>query len=149
MLSAENAVEGVRKDLTDTRRSLADSNIERDKYANTNKDLRDHVKRVESQRREQARTLEDAVQKISSLEETRNSLDNERTRLSTVLKETQNHMTKVTSDLQTTQKSLQTMQQSSGQKDVLEKELQARLNNETEERERVQQELHQVKKQVT
>lgn len=141
-------MDAVRKELTDARRQLADSNIERDKYANTNKELRDHVKRVEGQRREQSRHLEDAMQKIANLEETKSSLENERTRLSTVLKETQNNLTKLNHEYQTTQTNLQKTQQSSGQKDVLEKELQARLNNETDERERVQQELHQLKKQV-
>jgi len=62
----ENGLESIRKDLTDTRRSLADSNIERDKYVTTNKELREHVKRVEGMRREQTRTFEEALQKISS-----------------------------------------------------------------------------------
>lgn len=138
----------MRKELTDARRGLADSNIERDKYANTNKDLRDHVKRVEGQRREQGRNLEEALQKIAALEEHRNTMDVEKTRLATVLKETQNNLTKVSQDLQGTQAGLAKMQQNSGQKDVQEKELQGRLNNETEERERIQLELHGVKKQV-
>lgn len=89
------------------------------------------------------------MQKIASLEEAKNSLENERTRLSTVLKETQNNLTKLNQEYQTSQNSLQKLQQNSGQKDVLEKELQSRLSNETEERERVQLELHQVKKQVS
>ena len=148
LLTGENLTESVRKELTDSRRQLADSNIERDKYANTNKELRDHVKRVEGQRREQARNIEEALQKIANLEESRNSMDVEKARLSTVLKETQNNLTKLTQEHQAAQGSIQKMQQNSGQKDVQEKELQGRLSNETEERERVQQELHQVKKQV-
>lgn len=139
----------MRKELTDARRGLADSNIERDKYANTNKDLRDHVKRVEGQRREQGRNLEEALQKISNLEEHRNAMDVEKTRLSTVLKETQNNLTKLTQEHQAAQSNIAKIQQNSGQKDVLEKELQGRLSNETEERERVQLELHGVKKQVS
>lgn len=142
-------MECVRKELIDSRRQLADSNIERDKYANTNKDLRDHVKRVEGQKREQSRNLDEAVQKIASLEESRNTMDVEKTRISTILKETQNNLAKLTQEHQTAQNTIQKMQQSSGQKDVQEKELQSRLCNETEERERVQQELHQVKKQVS
>lgn len=141
-------MESVRKELIDSRRALADSNIERDKYANTNKDLRDHVKRVEGQKREQSRNLDEAIQKIATLEESRNTMDVEKTRISTILKETQNNLAKLTQEHQTAQNTIQKMQQSSGQKDVQEKELQSRLCNETEERERVQQELHQVKKQV-
>lgn len=140
--------ESVRKELTDARRGLADSNIERDKYANTNKELRDHVKRSEGQRREQARNIEEALQKIANLEESRNTADVEKARLSTLLKETQNNLTKLTNEHASAQNSISKMQQNSGAKDVAEKELQARLSNETEERERVQLELNQVKKQV-
>lgn len=148
LFSAENVCEGTRKELTDSRRALAESNIERDKYSSSNKELRDHVKRVEAQRREQARNLEDALQKITSLEESKASLENDRTRITTLLKETQNNMTKLTQEHQAAQTNIHKMQQNAGQKDVLETELQARLSNENEERERVQQELHQLKKQV-
>lgn len=106
------------------------------------------MKRVEGQRREQGRNLEESLQKITSLEETKASLENDRTRITTLLKETQNNMTKLTQEHQTAQASIQKMSQNAGQKDVLENELQARLSNETEERERIQQELHQLKKQV-
>lgn len=106
------------------------------------------MKRVEGQRREQARSLEEAVQKNSSLEEARSSLENDRTRITTLLKETQNNMTKLSQEHQAAQANIQKMQQNAGQKDVLETELQARLTNESEERERVQQELQQLKKQV-
>lgn len=95
-LPGEGYIESLRKELTDSRRQLADSNIERDKYSTSNKELRDHVKRVESAKREQARAIEEALQKISNLEETRNTLENERTRLSTILKETENNFTKTT-----------------------------------------------------
>lgn len=48
------------------RRLLADSNFEKEKYHNSNKELRDHIKRAESEKREQGRQIEDAYQKISS-----------------------------------------------------------------------------------
>lgn len=145
---SETLAEGIRKELIDARRGLAESNIEREKYVTTNKELRDHIKRVESQRREQGRNLEEALQKIASLEESKNSLENDRTRIATMLKETQNNMTKLNQEHQNAVASIQKMQQTAGKKDVLENELQARLGNETEERERVQQELQQLKKQV-
>lgn len=168
---SENLTECSRKDLMDTKRSLGDSNIERNQYAATNKELRERVKRVEGQCREQSRTLEDAVQKIASefftlcyrfffdvfnhssishtgLEENKNSLETERVRLTTILKETENNLTKVSQELTTTQTDVQKLQSNTSQKDVVEKELQARLNNEVEEKDRVLQELHQVKKQV-
>lgn len=65
-ITVENNSECLRKELTDVRRLLADSNFEKEKYHNSNKELREHVKRTESEKREQARQLEDAYQKISS-----------------------------------------------------------------------------------
>ncbi|XP_049276876.1 rootletin [Anopheles funestus] len=145
---AENNTDATRKDLTDTRRTLADSNIERDKYANSNKELRDHVKRVEEQRRQQARTIEDAIAKISSLEETRNGLEQDKVRLQTILKETETNVTKLNQELTNAQTDIQKFQTDTSQKDASEKELQARLVNEGEEKERVLAELHQIKKQM-
>ncbi|XP_055612940.1 rootletin isoform X2 [Uranotaenia lowii] len=146
---ADNCIDATRKELTDTRRTLADSNIERDKYANSNKELRDHVKRVEGQRREQARSMDDALQKIAGLEESRNLLEQEKVRLQTILKETENNVTKLNSELSTAQTSMQQLQSQSTQNDAAEKELQARLTNESEEKERILQELHQIKKQMS
>lgn len=64
--TVENISEGLRKDLTDVRRQLADSNYEKEKYNNSNKELRDHVKRTESEKREVSRELEESFQKIAS-----------------------------------------------------------------------------------
>ncbi|KAH8276985.1 hypothetical protein KR026_003142 [Drosophila bipectinata] len=145
----EGFIDSLRKELTDARRQLADSNIERDKYSNSNKELRDHVKRVESAKREQARAIEEALQKISNLEDTKNSLENERTRLSTILKETENHFTKTTQDLNATKAALQKTQVEFAQKDEGGKELQCKLVAEVELKERAQQELCQIKKQLS
>ncbi|XP_052835691.1 rootletin isoform X2 [Drosophila gunungcola] len=145
----EGFIDSLRKELTDCRRQLADSNIERDKYSGSNKELRDHVKRVESAKREQARAIEEALQKISNLEDTKNSLENERTRLSTILKETENHFTKTTQDLNATKAQLQKAQVEFAQKDEGGKELQSKLVAEVELKERAQQELCQIKKQLS
>lgn len=64
--TVENISEGLRKDLTDVRRQLADSNYEKEKYSVSNKELRDHVKRTESEKREVSRELEESFQKIAS-----------------------------------------------------------------------------------
>ncbi|KAH8291988.1 hypothetical protein KR054_002938 [Drosophila jambulina] len=146
---AEGFIDSLRKELTDSRRQLADSNIERDKYSGSNKELRDHVKRVESAKREQARAIEEALQKISNLEDSKNSLENERTRLSTILKETENHFTKTTQDLNATKAQLQKAQVEFAQKDEGGKELQCKLVAEVELKERAQQELCQIKKQLS
>ncbi|XP_020817454.1 rootletin isoform X1 [Drosophila serrata] len=146
---AEGFIDSLRKELTDSRRQLADSNIERDKYSGSNKELRDHVKRVESAKREQARAIEEALQKISNLEDSKNSLENERTRLSTILKETENHFTKTTQELNATKAQLQKAQVEFAQKDEGGKELQCKLVAEVELKERAQQELCQIKKQLS
>lgn len=144
----ENLSDGIRKELIDARRALAECNTERDKYVVTNKELRDHIKCAESQRREQARNLDEALQKVAALEESKNSLENDRTRIATMLKETQNNLVKLNQEHQNALGSIQTMQQCAGKKHIFENELQARLTNETEERERIQQESMQLKKQV-
>lgn len=144
----ENLCEGFRKELIDSKRLLAESNIERDKYVSTNKELRDHIKCAEGQRREQSRSLEEALQKMATLEESRNSIENDRTRIATLLKETQNNMTKLNQEHQSALANVQKLQQSGGKKEAMGNELQARLSSETDERERVQQELCQLKKQV-
>jgi len=56
----------MRKELVDVRRQLADTTYEKEKYNNSNKELREHVKQIESERREQGRTLEELYQKIAS-----------------------------------------------------------------------------------
>lgn len=62
---AENLNETLRKELMDVRRQLGDSTYEKEKYNSSNKELREHVKRIESEKREQNRTLEEAYQKIA------------------------------------------------------------------------------------
>ncbi|XP_075157962.1 ciliary rootlet coiled-coil, rootletin [Haematobia irritans] len=144
----EGYIESLRKELTDNRRQLADSNIERDKYSNSNKELRDHIKRVEGAKREQGRAIEEALQKISSLEDNKNTLENERTRLQTVLKETENNLSKATQELNSTRNTLQKTQMEFAAKDEGGKELQNKLAAEIELKERAVQELNQVKKQL-
>jgi rootletin len=64
--TAENNSEMLRKELTDVRKQLTDSNYEKEKYNSSNKELREYVKRIEGDKREQGRGLEEAYQKISS-----------------------------------------------------------------------------------
>lgn len=110
----------------DTKRILADCNIERDKYAGTNKDLRDQIKRIETHRREQSRHLDESQQKINSLEDTRAGLEKEKIRLTTLLKETDNNVVRLNHELQALQSQIQKQQSINGQKEALEKELNAR-----------------------
>jgi rootletin len=64
--TAENSSEILRKELTIVRKQLTDSNYEKEKYNSSNKELREYVKRIEGDKREQGRGLEEAYQKISS-----------------------------------------------------------------------------------
>lgn len=61
----ENSLENAKKELTDVRRQLADSNIEKEKYLASNKELREHVKRSEGEKRETGRALEEALQRVA------------------------------------------------------------------------------------
>lgn len=67
MLTVETLNETLRKELVDVRRQLADSTYEKEKYHNSNKELQEHVKRIESEKREQSRTLEESYQKIAGI----------------------------------------------------------------------------------
>lgn len=58
-------IENARKELLDVRRQLTDSNYEKEKYNSSNKELRERVKQVEADKREQARTLEEIYQRIA------------------------------------------------------------------------------------
>lgn len=62
---AENNCESLRKELIDVRRQLGDVSFEKEKYSSSNKELREIIKRCEGEKREQARALEEAFQKIS------------------------------------------------------------------------------------
>lgn len=76
------------------------------------------------------------------------TIDAERSRLQSQLRDMEQEMLQLQKQLRFTQDELQKSHQSNTQAQNDEKELQARLTNETEERERLQLQLHQVKKQV-
>ncbi|KAL0100440.1 hypothetical protein PUN28_019642 [Cardiocondyla obscurior] len=145
---ADNVNETMRKELVDVRRQLADTTYEKEKYNNSNKELREHVKQIESERREQGRTLEESYQKIATLEDTKATMDVERTRLQGQVRDMEREALQLQQQLRFTQDELHKCHENNAQAQNEEKELQARLANEIEERERIQLQLHQVKKQV-
>lgn len=162
---AENNSESLRKEITDIRRLLADSNFEKEKYHNTNKELRDHVKKIEGEKREQSRQLEETFQKITSkqnrvllnillnrcvvdLEDIKLSIENEKNRLQNQIRDLEKEQLQSEHKAQSIYEELQRSQAAGTQQQAEEKELQARLLNEVEERERAHQEVHQLKKQV-
>ncbi|XP_020278588.1 rootletin isoform X2 [Pseudomyrmex gracilis] len=145
---ADNVNETLRKELVDVRRQLADTTYEKEKYNTSNKELREHVKKIESERREQGRTLEETYQKIATLEDVKANMDNERTRLQAQVRDMERDVLQLQQQLRFTQDELHKCHENNAQAQNEEKELQARLANEIEERERIQLQLHQVKKQV-
>nr|CAD7442663.1 unnamed protein product [Timema bartmani] len=144
----DTSCEGMRKELTDIRRQLTDTSYEKEKYQSSNKELREHIKRIEGDKREQGRSLEEALQKIASLEDVRSSLEAERVRLQGLLRELERKELTTTHQLQSLQEELQRSHAANSAIQGEEKELQARLATETEERERAQQESHQLRKQI-
>lgn len=75
-------------------------------------------------------------------------MDVERTRLQAQVRDMERDALQLQQQLRFTQDELQKCHENNAQAQNEEKELQARLANEIEERERIQLQLHQVKKQV-
>jgi hypothetical protein len=82
------------------------------------------------------------------LEDAKTTLEADRTRLQNNLREIERELLQVQQQLRLTQEELEKSHNVNSQAQNTEKELQARLFNEIEERERVQLQLHQTKKQV-
>ena len=83
-----------------------------------------------------------------ALEDTKTSLDVERSRLQAHVRDLERQQMQTSHQLQSAQEELQRSHAANTQSQNEEKELQTRLATEIEERERAQQELHQLKKQV-
>ncbi|XP_048007047.1 rootletin [Leguminivora glycinivorella] len=132
----ENESESLRKELTDVRRQLSNCAAERDKYNSSCRELREHVKRAEHERREAARARDEAVHSVATLEENRSSLELELSRLQNMLKESETGGEHVTRELRATEAQLKRERAALEQANHDIKELQSRLQNECEERER-------------
>ncbi|XP_061705180.1 rootletin [Cydia pomonella] len=132
----ENESESLRKELTDVRRQLSNCAAERDKYNSSCRELREHVKRAEHERREAARARDEAVHNVATLEENRSSLELELSRLQNMLKESETGGEHVTRELRATEAQLKRERAALEQANHDIKELQSRLQNECEERER-------------
>lgn len=83
-----------------------------------------------------------------ALEDTRTTLEVDRARIQTLNREYEKQMAQSGQHNQTLQEELTRANNNLAQRQNEEKDLQARLNNEIEERERAQQESHQLRKQV-
>lgn len=89
-----------------------------------------------------------ACNNCKALEDMKVTIDAERSRLQAQLRDMEREASQLQKQLRFTQDELQKCHENNEQAQNDEKELQARLANETEERERLQLQLHQVKKQV-
>ncbi|XP_073952978.1 LOW QUALITY PROTEIN: ciliary rootlet coiled-coil, rootletin [Choristoneura fumiferana] len=107
-----------------------------DEYNSSCRELRDHVKRAEHERREAARARDEAVHTVATLEENRSSLEIELSRLQNMLKESETGGEHVTRELRATEAQLKRERAALEQANHDIKELQSRLQNESEERER-------------
>lgn len=76
-------------------------------------------------------------------------MEAEKSRLQDQLRDSEKEQLKAEHNIQSLQEEIQRNQASNTQQQAEEKELQARLLNEVEERERSHQEVHQLKKQVS
>ncbi|XP_069357622.1 rootletin isoform X1 [Maniola hyperantus] len=132
----ENETESLRKELTDTRRQLSNCTAERDKYNSACRELREHVKRSEHERRDAARARDEAYHKIAGLEENRTTLELELSRVQTMLKEAESGGEHTERSLRATEAQLKRERAALEQAQHDIKELQSRLQNESEERER-------------
>jgi len=83
-----------------------------------------------------------------ALEDAKATMDVERTRLQAQVRDMEREALQMQQQLRFTQDELQKCHENNAQAQNEEKELQARLANEIEERERIQLQLHQVRKQV-
>lgn len=63
----ENESESLRKELAEARRELSCCSAERDKLSAAARDLREHVKRADHERRDAARARDDAYHKIAGI----------------------------------------------------------------------------------
>ncbi|CAH2040824.1 unnamed protein product, partial [Iphiclides podalirius] len=134
--AAENEAEGLRKELCDARRQLASCRAEREQLASAARDLRAHVKRAEHERRDAARARDDAYHKIAGLEESRASVETELARVQALLKEAECGGEASARSLRAAEAQLKRERAALEQAQHDAKELQSRLQNESEERER-------------
>ncbi|XP_013174159.1 PREDICTED: rootletin [Papilio xuthus] len=132
----ENESESLRKELVDVRRQLTCCSAERDKLSAAGRDLREHVKRAEHERRDAARARDDAYHKIAGLEESRAALESELGRVQSLLKESEGGGEAATRALRGVEAQLKRERAALEQAHHDLKEMQSRLQNESEERER-------------
>ncbi|XP_026814438.1 rootletin isoform X2 [Rhopalosiphum maidis] len=145
---SDSIADHTRKDLMETRRNLNETSIEKEKYQNSNRELRELIKKSETDKREQGRHLEDALQKITTLEDKCNQVEAERARLNAECKETCRRLEETEKTCKALQEDLQRAAVTGESRRNEQKQLQTKLDAETEERERACELVQQLRRKV-
>lgn len=148
MYLADSIADHARKDLMETRRNLNETNIEKEKYQNSNRELRELIKKSEIDKREQGRHLEEVLQKIAVLEEKCNQVEGERLRLNAECKEASKRLEETEKTCKALQEDLQRAAVTGESRRNEHKQLQTKLDAESEEKERASELAQQLRRKV-
>lgn len=132
----------------ETRRNLNETNIEKDKYQTSNRELRELIKKSETDKREQGRSLDEALQKIATIEDKCNSIEGERVRLNAECKEACKRLEETEKTCKALQEDLQRAAVTGESRRNDQKQLQTKLDAETEEKERACELVQQLRRKV-
>lgn len=130
------------------RRNLNETSIEKDKYQISNRELRELIKKSETDKREQGRHLEEALQKISVLEDKCTQVEGERARLNTEAKEAYKRLEETEKSSKALQEDLKRAAETGESRRNEHKQLQTKLDAETEEKERACELVQQLRRKV-
>lgn len=145
---ADTLADHTRKDLMETRRNLNETNIEKEKYQISNRELRELIKKSETDKREHGRHLEEALQKIAVLEDKCNQVEGERARLNAELKEACKRLEETEKTSKALQEDLQRAAVTGESRRNEQKQLQTKLDAEAEEKERACELVQQLRRKV-
>lgn len=148
MFVADSIAEHTRKDLMETRRNLNETSIEKEKYQISNRELRELIKKSETDKREQGRHLEEALQKIAAIEDKCNQVEGERARLNAECKEACRRLEETEKISKALQEDLQRAAVTGDSRRNEQKQLQTKLDAETEEKERACELVQQLRRKV-
>lgn len=148
MYIADSIAEHTRKDLMEIRRNLNETSIEKEKYQISNRELRELIKKSETDKREQGRHLEEALQKIAVFEDKCTQVEGERSRLNAEIKESCKRLEESEKSCKALQEDLKRAAVTGESRRNEHKQLQTKLDAETEEKERACELVQQLRRKV-
>lgn len=134
--------------MIEIRRNLNETSIEKDKYQISNRELRELIKKSETDKREQGRHLEEALQKIAVLEDKCTQVEGERARLNAEAKEACKRLEETEKSSKALQEDLKRAAETGESRRNEHKQLQTKLDAETEEKERACELVQQLRRKV-